>query len=134
MNCEGLTNVVDVTCEVVGQTIITTFDSFESSNGVFSWSVSGIRNPPSTRSSQGFQNIIFTDSDGYTISTLEEPDASPVTNKYPAMLVDYRIEQDSVVSDEVTEYRIIFQPVNALPTTGSIQLTYPSQITLTQGS
>lgn len=57
-----------------------------------------------------------------------------MTNNEPADLQVYTIEQDSLKANEITSYTISFTPVNPIPATGSIQMTYPQQISLTEGA
>lgn len=49
------------------------------------------------------------------------------------MLQIYSLAQGSLVPAALTNYTIMFTPVNPLPSTGSIQLTYPQQIALNDG-
>jgi len=76
--------------------------------------------------------VHFRDSADFIISSyLEE---STITNKEPANLLIYSIEQGTLEAESVTDYHIKFTPHNAIPTTGSIQMTYPQQITLIDGA
>lgn len=52
-------------------------------------------------------------------------DETIITNNEPALLQSYSIEQGSLKADEVNLYTLKFTPVNAIPATGSIQMTYP---------
>jgi hypothetical protein len=75
---------------------------------------------------------MFTDKDGYTISKLREP--LRVTNKFPAQITIYDLLQSNRKPQELSSYDLIFTPVNALPENGSIQITYPTQISMTKGA
>jgi hypothetical protein len=76
--------------------------------------------------------VHFRDTDNFIISSFLEQ--SSITNKEPANLLIYSIEQGTKDAESITDYTIKFTPHNAIPTTGSIQMTYPQQITLTDGS
>jgi hypothetical protein len=49
-----------------------------------------------------------------------------VTNTIPANIQVYNLFQDSLQNSAVNNYTISFNPVNALPATGSIKLIYPA--------
>jgi hypothetical protein len=97
------------------------------------WEVSGIKNPSSTKTSDPFTNIMLLDNAGFKISDYKG-EKQTVTNKFPAQLKVYNISQESLVPLAITSYTITFEPVNQLPQAGSIQVTYPSQILLTEGA
>ena len=73
------------------------------------------------------------DNAGFKISDFKGEEQT-VTNKFPAQLKVYNIQQESRVPLAITSYTITFEPVNQLPQSGSIQVTYPSQISLTEGA
>jgi hypothetical protein len=128
LNCQPRSNLINMTCSVVGQVITIRFLNFTQASGAFSWTVSGIKNPGSTKPTEKFTNVNFLDKDGFIVSAWTS--TTSVTNKEPSNLLIYSIEQASVKADEVTTYKINFTPVNPLPSTGSIQMTYPQQISL----
>jgi hypothetical protein len=51
MQCKGTSNVIDLTCSVVDKTITIIFNDFENDEGAFTWEISGIKNPTSTKTS-----------------------------------------------------------------------------------
>lgn len=84
MNCKGITNLKTLDCKVQGQVITITFLEFTNPSGAFTWEISGIKNPFSTKTSGSFTNVKFSDSEDYKVSELNSADISPITNKYPA--------------------------------------------------
>lgn len=124
--CQPTQNLVKMKCSVTGQVIKIVFSEFTQPSGAFSWTISGIKNPGSTKPTEYFSDVHFLDTDEFIVSSLSEfTQSHTVTNKEPAFLSVYSIEQGSLVSDAVTVYKINFTPVNPLPATGSIQMTYP---------
>lgn len=95
--------------------------------------MTGVKNPPSTKTSSVFSSVQFIDSNGYVISALANSQTT-VSNKFPAQLTEYSIQQGSLETNQQTTYAISFTTVNPLPTTGSIQLAYPQQISMVDGS
>jgi hypothetical protein len=63
------------------------------------------------------------DADGFVVSAFTGN--TVITNREPQNLKVYEIQQDSLKPSDVTIYRIIFTPVNPIPSQGSIQMTYP---------
>lgn len=90
LNCTGRTNVLKASCYVKDNVITSVFEELNATNGVFSWEISGIRNPSSTKTSSGFSNIMLTDSKDFLISKMNE-EVGKITNKYPASIFNYSI-------------------------------------------
>lgn len=132
MNCTVRSNIIKMTCEVDGQKITLNLEEFEQPTGAFSWSLSGIKNPGSTRPSTPFKDVSFVDKDGFVVSSY--PQDATITNQEPADLHKYNIAQGALTADTLTEYTISFTPQNAIPPKGSIQMTYPQQISLVDGA
>ena len=135
MDCQPLSNIIRMSCTIDGRKVTVLFEEFELADSAFTWSIAGIKNPGSTKPSQSFANVDFLDADGFIVSRYSETPVT-VTNSFPANLAinSPTLLQGSLKPSEVTDYEIIFTPVNALPTTGSIQVTYPLLITLKDGS
>lgn len=72
------------------------------------------------------------DKDGFVVSETLEP--ATITNQEPSNLMVYDILQGTKEADQPTEYTIFFTPHNGIPSTGSIQMTYPQQISLVDGA
>lgn len=69
MDCQPLINLIEVTCEISGNTITVILNDFEQASDPFSWSISGLRNPYSTAPSQPFDGVKILDADnGYEVS------------------------------------------------------------------
>lgn len=135
MDCQPLSNIIRMSCTIDGRKVTVLFEEFELADSAFTWSIAGIKNPGSTKPSQPFANVDFLDADGFIVSRYSETPVT-VTNSFPANLAinSPALLQGSLKPSEVTDYEIIFTPVNALPSTGSIQVTYPLLITLKDGS
>lgn len=54
-----------------------------------------------------------------------------IKNKYTAEIVKYTLAQDDVRFDDIATYTVKFTPVNSIPPKGSIQITWPQQVTVT---
>jgi hypothetical protein len=78
-----------MTCSVTGQVITITFNQFTRASGAFSWTVSGIKNPGSTKPTEAFTKVNFLDADGFTVSAWTTK--TSVTNKEPSNLLIYSI-------------------------------------------
>lgn len=72
------------------------------------------------------------DSEDYVVSS---PASSPeITNSVPADLEIYSIKQSTLENSALATYTISFTPINPMSATGSIQITYPSKVTMVEGS
>jgi hypothetical protein len=118
IKCVPLSNVVDMSCVASGKKVTMTLRNFTQPSGAFSWSLQNIQNPGSTKPSSSFTDVSFIDQSGYTISTYTN--STSITNKQPANLLVYSINQTSLVPRAIANYSITFTPTNMLPTTGSI--------------
>jgi hypothetical protein len=133
--CKPINNIQSIVCTVDGQKVTFVIDDFVQSTGAFSWSIDGIKNPGSTRPSSPFADVQFTDADGFVVSEYGSnglPDVT-VTNQEPNQILidDNSIEQQTKEAGAKSEfYKIKFTTTNAIPSTGSIQMTYPQQIKL----
>ena len=125
MDCQPLDNIKKMTCQIDGRKITIIFDEFELDDQAFSWTISGIKNPGSTKPSDPVTAIHFVDSQDYIVSTYSETPIQ-ITNSFPSLLKDnYSLEQGSLTASEVTDYTIKFTPINAMPSTGSIEIQFP---------
>lgn len=133
LTCIEILNLIEPKCIISDEGVITVrFTDFENADGAFSWQITDLRNPSSTQPSSPFVDVRFIDQDGFTIS--DSLEVVRVTNKFPAQITDFDLIQSSLKPDTVSSYEIVFMPVNSLPADGSIQITYPTQITLTKGA
>lgn len=123
INCQPRSNIIRMSCTITGHIITVELEEFSQPAGAFTWTMEGIKNPGSTKPSTPIANVHFLDAQGYIVSTYS--DDTIITNNEPALLQLYSIEQGSLKADEVNLYTLKFTPVNAIPPTGSIQMTYP---------
>jgi len=112
----------------MGQTLTATVSEIERSEKAISWTVSGITNAPSTKPSE-MTGTALLDSAGYMVSSSAHFPTS-ITNRREGTIINYSLEQGTLNNDEVTTYKLYFTPVNALTTTSSIFINYPSQVVL----
>lgn len=93
----------------------------------FEWTMTQVANPGSVAPSAGFTNILFETQTNYLVSKYQSQDpAAVVTNVFPANILVYNLFQDSLQNSARNNYTITFNPINALPATGSIKLVYPN--------
>lgn len=112
------------------------FITVAKNTGTFSWLADNIRNPPSKKTSGGFTNIevslIKTDpitaveTRFYISSFKGTPPA--VTNRKPANILVYSLDQEEFFPDFRTQYYINFLPTNPIPSSGTIEIGWPLQI------
>jgi len=134
--CTPVDSADTIVCGISGSDIqITMSELAPRTENKFEWKMSNIANPGSIAPSEGFSGILFETANNYLVSDykLTEP-AAVVTNTVPAQIVTYNLFQDSLQNGAANNYTITFDPVNALPATGSIKLVYPNQITLPDGA
>jgi len=131
MDCKALANIKDMTCVLEGRKIHILFNEIESGSQVFRWSISNIQNAASTKPST-LIDVHVLDSEDFVISS---PSAPPViTNSVPADLEVYSIKQSTLENSALATYTLSFTPINPMSATGSVQITYPSKITMVDGS
>lgn len=89
--CIHIANLLSIACTVEGQKVTFEINDFVQSTGAFSWSIDGIKNPGSTKTSSPFTLVHFTDADDFVVSSYEGnglPDVT-VTNQEPnEILID----------------------------------------------
>lgn len=125
MDCQPLDNILKMTCQIDGRKVTIIFDEFELADQAFTWTISGIKNPGSTKPSDPVSEIHFVDSQNYIVSSYSGKPIQ-ITNSFPTLLVDgYSLEQGSLTASAVTDYTIKFTPINAMPSTGSIEIQFP---------
>lgn len=61
MDCKPRSNIVKMSCTVSGQIITINLEEFTQPSGAFSWTISGIKNPGSTKPSTAIANVHFLD-------------------------------------------------------------------------
>jgi len=110
--------------------MIVNFEKVSGNTGTFSWTVDNMKNPPSTIPSGSFSGIVVTDSNRLYHIAKYDKQTSGVTNKLPANILLHDIRQDLKEPEARTQYRLLFTPTNEMPNDGSIQVTWPTQITL----
>lgn len=131
MKCESVSNIIKMDCTVVGKTMTFVLNDITRATDAFRWTVSGIRNAPSTKPSP-FSSVNFLDSQGYVVSSVASD--TTVTNREPAELTSFSINQDVLTHSAPAKFTIVFTPINPMPATGSVQVTYPSQVTMIDGA
>jgi len=72
------------------------------------------------------------DTENFVVSSPATPPV--VTNSVPANLDIYSITQSTLENSALATYTLSFTPVNPMPATGSVQVTYPSKLNMVQGS
>jgi hypothetical protein len=65
------------------------------------------------------------------VAAYTNQEAYGIKNKFTAEIVKYNLSQADDKVDKVTTYTIQFTPINAIPKTGSIQINWPQQVTVT---
>lgn len=116
-----------MTCVLTGQKIEIIFEEFTSATNVFNWQLSGITNAPSTKPSV-FNDIAVRDSEDFIVSSFtQEPS---ISNREPRLIQDFGITQTTTDHSKEATYTIEFTPLNPLPATGSVQIVYPSQVSM----
>ena len=75
------------------------------------------------------QDVNVLDVEGWIVSQYL-PGAATITNREPAILADYSLAQSTLEHSELATYTIEFKPINPLPATGSVEIAYPSQVTM----
>jgi hypothetical protein len=94
--CKAINNIKDpITCTVDGQKVTFEINDFVQDTGAFSWSIDGIKNPGSTKTSSPFTEVHFTDSGDNIVSSYKGngvPDVT-VTNQEPNVIL---IDDDSI--------------------------------------
>jgi hypothetical protein len=88
-----------------------------------------IRNPISFKPSDTFSDIQIVDAEGYQVAIFSSP-TSAIVNTLTGDITEFALNQATIRVDEVTTYTVTFAPENAIPSTGSIQLTWPQQVTI----
>jgi hypothetical protein len=89
----------------------------------------GFTNPPSTQPFTGGSFNLY-DVDNYLISKLE---TSSMANHKPALIDVAYLQQSNLVPDALAEYTLVFHNYNVLPQTGSIIISHPDSVELSEG-
>ena len=117
-----------------GQTVFVTFIYVAATTENYIWTLDNIKNPASTQPSGSFVSITSVDKDGWAVqylNTIVVP-APNVVNINPGEIIIYDLIQKNNEPATVTTYEIRFTPVNPIPSDGSIQITWPNQVTIDQ--
>jgi hypothetical protein len=128
--CTGKEGFIEIECEISGNNMVVKFKKLASATGTFSWSADKIRNPISTKPSSSFSNIIIQDSENYSVAKFSGKTDS-ITNDLVANIQKYKLNQGNISVSAETIYTIDFTPINAIPKTGSIQISWPQQVEVT---
>jgi len=132
--CTPINDKDRIVCGISGNDIQITLLKLETENKL-QWSMTQIKNPGSVQPSGSFKNIMFESESNYLVQKYQSTEpVAVVTNTIPANIQVYNLFQDSLQNSAVNNYTISFNPVNALPATGSIKLIYPAQISLPDGA
>lgn len=134
MACAGVTNINVMVCEIAGRDVIITFADVvaQSTGATYSWRIANVGNPYSTEPSSSFTGIKVISANGFDISVYPDQTRG-ITNKFPAQIQVYSFDLITEEPEAITEYTLTFTPINGLPQSGSIQITYPEQIVMTDG-
>ncbi len=127
MDCKPLANVKEMECFVIGNKIQFRFAKFENAANAFRWTIQNVRNAGSTKPTL-LQEVHTIDAEGYIITAPVEPPL--VTNREPAKMTKASLEQSNREHSQPATYTLTFTPVNPMPATGAIVVTYPPQLQL----
>jgi len=130
LNCKGKEGFTEITCTISGNHMVVVFKELARPYGTFAWSADNIRNPISTKPSSSFSNILIQNEDNYSVAKYSKPTA-PITNELFAQIQKYKLTQDDINVSKVTSYTLDFTPVNPIPRTGSMQISWPRQVQVT---
>jgi hypothetical protein len=82
--------------------------------------------------SDPFTNIRINDKDNYGVADYKDV-SNGITNNQPDYITVARLEQGVFLPGEKTDYAIEFEPKNEIPTSGSVVIKWPEQITVVDG-
>lgn len=82
--------------------------------------------------SDPFTNIRINDKEGYGIADYKDI-STGITNNQPDYITVARLDQGVFLPGEKTDYAIEFEPKNEIPTSGSVVIKWPEQITVVPG-
>jgi hypothetical protein len=91
--------------------------------------VSGVRNPVSTRPSGSFQNARIDDKDQNKV-LIYTGTTNPIQTSIEGLIKVANITQGNKESDEWNPYTLTFLPLNSIPSTGAIQVSWPPQVSI----
>ena len=113
-----------------GQTVFVTFITVAPTTGNYSWTLDNIKNPASTKPTGSFVTISSVDGNGWGVQELYVliVPAPFIINVKPALMLDSELIQKNNEPATATTYEIRFLPANPIPSDGSIQVTWPSQV------
>ena len=122
------TDVTDVlSVNVAGNTIVVTFVTAGAANNVYRFSLDNIINPPSSLPSDPFTNIFIQDVHRDNVMVFYNVGPTVVTEQ-AALIQNALLVQGIETPATATTYIISFDPFNPIPTTGSIEITWPSEV------
>ena len=92
-----------------------------------------MKNPPTLKISDKFSNIYVTDKESYDVAKLDGELTTGILNLKAAFIQKpYSLTQSNDEASELAVYTIKFFPTNSIPSTGSIQLTWPAHVRVTE--
>ena len=98
--------------------------------GRFEWTVEDIRNPESTKPSSTFVDITLYNDKGVPVASYTKHTRS-ILNVYSSYIQKFNLEQTVLEYNALSKFTISFLPNSAIPKEGTIQITWPQQIELT---
>ena len=126
------TDVTDVlSVNVAGNTIVVTFVTAGAANNVYRFSLDNIVNPPSSLPSDPFTNIFIQDVHRDNVMVFYNVGPTVATEQ-AALIQNAILVQGTETPATATTYTISFDPYNPIPTTGSIEITWPSEVEITR--
>ena len=119
--------VTQISCENINeQTFVVSFVNIERPDGVFEFTVDGLKNPPNFRRSDSFSNIFLETGDFFSIQELLNYEGLFVQTDTPGLIRDYELQQSTEVFGLDATYTIKFLPFNPISTNGMITLDWTS--------
>ena len=129
--CRPVEGLEKITCSVSGRSLTIVLDEVSQATGTFKWTLAHIKNPPTLERSDKFTAISVTDKDGYGVAWYDGELTEGILNEEAALLQPpYNLTQEHFQNSTLAEYAIAFTPWNAIPSTGSIVLSWPAQVTV----
>ena len=131
LDCLPVAGLTDIKCAISPDFISVEFAEVEFADGTFQWTFDNLQNPPTLQRSDKFSEIYVEDADGYEVAQLDGELTTGILNQKPAaILPPYSLVQSNVTASALAEYAISFYPTNAIPTEGSIQVSWPAQVSV----
>jgi len=137
LDCLPVEGLAKITCSISGRSLTIVLDEVsqargaKGATGTFKWTLAHIKNPPTLERSDKFTAISVVDKDGYAVAWYDGELTEGILNEEAAHLQPpYSLSQSHHENSTLAEYAITFTPWNAIPSTGSIVLSWPAQVTV----